>query len=61
MFDPNRYCSSRGFKVEGNHTSANCTRPHDTHNKLATLIDTKRGLKWNKDWVNGGPIKLGGA
>ena len=34
--DPNRYCSSHGFKVEEIHTSATCTIPINNHKKTVT-------------------------
>ena len=57
IFDPNRYCSSHGFKVKESHTSATCQYLVDGHNKLAMRLDTKGGKTWNRDWINDRPIK----
>ena len=56
-FDPNRYCSSHGFKVEESHTSATCRYPVYGHKKLATQQETKGGNTWNTDWINGRPTE----
>ena len=55
-FDPNRYCSSHGFKVEETHTSVTCLYPLDEHKKFATRLDTNGRKQWNKYCINGGPI-----
>ena len=56
-FDPNGYCSSQGYKVEGSHTSATCRFPNNSHNKSATQLDIKGGKTWNKEWINGEPTE----
>ena len=56
-FDPNRYLSSHGFKVEESCTSATCCYPVDGHNILATRLDTKGGKTWNKNWIFDGPTE----
>ena len=59
--DPNGYCSSHGYKVEEYYTWATCRLPKNGHNKLSTRLDIKGGQKWNKEWINNGPTKWGGA
>ena len=56
-FDPNGYYSSHGFKVEESHTFATFPYPGNSHNKLATRLETKGGNTWNKEWINSGPTK----
>ena len=52
--DPNRYCSSRGYKVEESHTSATFRFPKYGHNILARRMDIKGGQTCNKEWINSG-------
>ena len=55
--NPNRYCSSYGYKVEESHTSATCRFTNSNHNKSVTQLKIMGGKTWNKEWTNGGPTE----
>jgi hypothetical protein len=48
-WDPTGYCSTHGFKVKCEHSSATCTHQRDGHNTAATRSDPKGGSKANNN------------
>ena len=50
QYTPNsNYCWSHGYKVNGAHTSATCSRPREGHQKDATRENNKGGSQRGKD------------